>query len=616
MENNRQKNNMLKNQRFSNIYFLLALGLISLFVYTVLFSAISFIRGYPITHWQFPVAAVMMLITQYYAARELFEVKPGIIFLKCSSVLIALVILCMAFANTIYDVSFDGQWYHQETVYQLKTGWNPYYNELPVPKIPDVPKVKEIWCSGPHIPPIENPNADQEVVYIKHLSINHFAKGTEIAEAAIYALTNSIESGKAVNAMMLLASIFICLSLLYKMNLFSNRKNWMIAGLFAFNPVTLYQLTSFCVDGVMASLFVCLLGIFMLIWIDKNKFQIFLLGLMFMIAVNIKFTSLVYTLFFCSAFVLLAMIKRNWKLAKSIMLTGALSLTVGFVFIGFHPYMTNLIKHDNVFYSLTETQAEIYGITPFYLKEKNRFAKFLISYGARSFDKAADGESLSQVLKIPFNVNKRELLNASNPELEIAGFGPFFSGAGILSLILLAILTRQFYRQKDFRYGLYLLMVVTVSIFLIPDPWWARFAPQCWLFPVIVLFLCERFPLTRNKWIKPFVFISIALNIVWVLSGFLFNIVITVHINYQLAQMKLLSQPVFVEYCGYRDFRANRIRFYENKIPFIEKNVTGNYIYNVIHSNTRFESFEPLPDIPEPLLLQLNRKWDKTNWEQ
>ena len=562
--------------------------------------------------WQFPVAMVMMLITQYYASHELFKTKPKQIFLRVSGSLIGLIFLCIIFSNAFYDISYDGQWYHQETIIQLKKGWNPYHNELAVPKIPGIPDVKAVWCSGPHVDPKENKDASQDVTYIKYVSINYFSKGAEIMEAAIYALTNRIETGKAINVIMLLASLFMCLAALYKSDRWNAKKKWLIAILFTFNPVVIYQLTSFCVDGIVFAILISFAALFVFITLDKNKYTVFAFGLLILISVNIKFTCILYAGLFCLGFLCFLMIKRNWFLVKKIMLAGVISVLVGFVFIGFHPFISNLIAHNNPFHSLLETKGEIYGIIPPYLRDKNRFEKFFIASAAHSYDPGDDETSMNQVLKIPFTINKRELRNANNQELMNAGFGPFFSGALLVSVLLLCMMAFRRYEENIFRYGLLAIGFLLLSIVIMPEFWWARFAPQTWLFPCIILFLSE-YTFIQNRIIKFLLYITLSLNILWAFSGILFNVFVSAHINYQLAQLKTVSQPIFVEYCGYRDFSSNRIRFYENNIPFVERNVTGMHIYNVIHSNTRIETQEELPALPPSFLMELNSKWNNSN---
>ncbi len=208
---------MEKNQRLGNIYFLLGLGLTSLFAYTLLFCTNSFVRGHSISSWQFLLSVVMMLVTQYFASKEFFELQAKKVFLQTSGILISIIFLSIVLANIFYDISFDGQWYHQETIARLKQGWNPYLKELSVPKKPGIPDPRDAWCLGPHIDPTKNANGDEPVLYIKYVSLNYFVKGVEITQTAIYALTKKIETGKAINIICMLASLFLTVSALYKM---------------------------------------------------------------------------------------------------------------------------------------------------------------------------------------------------------------------------------------------------------------------------------------------------------------------------------------------------------------------------------------------------------------
>jgi hypothetical protein len=597
-----------KSFRIANYFFLTALGLISLIAYTLFFCALSMIRGYPISYWQFPLAAAFMLVTQFFAARYFFEKNAVSAFLRSGVLLLSISLLSLFAANSIYDTSFDGQWYHQEMISQMKNGFNPYLKVLPVPEDEPVPDSKDVWCSGP-VQPLEDTAAPGSAsVNLVYLDINHFAKGIEIVEAAIYRMTGRIETGKAVNLMVLIASFCLCLSFLYKLNQFSAVKKWLIAILASCNPVAIAQLTTYCVDGVMISVFLCLFVLFGLIVMEQNQNYMYLLGLLIMVSANIKFTSLVYAVLFCAGFLVILFIGRKRLLCKRVFYTCLLSGLLGVFFIGFHPYVTNLISTNQVFYGLPETRSEIYDITPSLFRDKNRFEKLFISLATRSDDRAAEKESVTGTLKTPFSINKQELLSANNPELKLAGFGPFFSGALLLSIIALVLIMRSAAGKMAFKNGLAAIGIILLSVFIIPDSWWARFVPQLWLVPVIILLLAEFLPVSRGKIIKFLLYAAIGLNTAWACLGIFYNIIISSHIRYQLAQLKALSRPITVEYCPYRPFKSNRLRLEENNIRYTENEAEGKYIYNIIHSNTKFATTERLPDLPKPWLMKLNEK--------
>ncbi|MBK8142070.1 MAG: hypothetical protein IPK57_14595, partial [Chitinophagaceae bacterium] len=126
-------------------------------------------------------------------------------------------------AGFFYDTSADGLVYHQETIYQLKTGWNPVNKILP-------DSVNQaIW-------------------------INHYAKGAEIPQASIYSMTNRIETGKATNIILLAGSFFLTASALSVFGRLTMRKVLLLSGLLVLNPVTINQLFTYYVDGQLACL--------------------------------------------------------------------------------------------------------------------------------------------------------------------------------------------------------------------------------------------------------------------------------------------------------------------------------------------------------------------------
>ncbi len=600
---------MERKTRISKQYFLVGLGLISLIAYTLIICAASLIRGYSISFWQFPLACVLMLVTHFFASEYLLGKKMRRFFFRTSGILLAISIASILLASVIYDVSFDGQWYHQETIDKLKTGFNPYLKLLPVPISEPIPHSRDAWCTGPDKSVNDSTDSPISFVNFKYLNLNHLSKGTEITEAAIYKLTNRIESGKAVNLIMLAGTFFLCLSLLYKIERVSPAKKWLISILACFNPVTVTQLFTYCVDGVMVSILLCLAITFCLFVLEENKYYLLALGLLITAGVNIKYTSLVYTGIFCIGFLLILMIRKDWKRFRRVFYMCSIASIFGACFVGFHPYLTNLITTNQVFDGLQETKNEIYDITPPLFRNMNRFEKFFVSLATHSDDQAADKESVGAALKIPFSVNKKDLLNANNAELKLSAFGPFFSGILLICVSLLVWMAFRFSKQAVFRYGVLGLAIILVSVFIVPEPWWARFVPQLWFFPVIVLLISECLAPLGRRILGTALYASLGINLVWSLMGIFYNLLISSHIQYQLKQIKTLSEPISVEYCAYRSFTSNRLRFIENDISFVEKKPEGPNIYNVIHSNTRFGTQDALPDLPKPFLMKLNEKF-------
>jgi len=116
----------------------------------------------------------------------------------------------------------------------------------------------------------------------------------------------------------------------------------------------------------------------------------------------------------------------------------------------------------------------------------NRFQKFAISFFSRTEAGAKESASDSnavKVFKVPFTVSKSEVLGVSKVDPRLAGWGVLFSGV-TLSALALFLVTNPW--KKNGALFLVLLMVLGTSI-LNPEFWWARYAPQISLLPVLLL---------------------------------------------------------------------------------------------------------------------------------
>jgi hypothetical protein len=585
-----------------------AFCLVNTLAFSLLFCGIGFLAGFGISAWQFPAALLLALVCNYFATNYFFGQKNKYRYLKTTGLSISLIISLIFISNFFYDISFDGQWYHQETIIQLKNKWNPVFNKLVIPVNENATSGTEVWCTGIDKPVYKGKNSGKPAFNLKFLNINHFSKGIETIEASIYALTNRIETGKSVNGIFLLASFFLALSFLYKIDHISNLWKWLLAILISFNPITLTQLLSFCVDGVMASSLLSLLVISCLLFQDSNRYYLWILASIITLSCDIKYTSLVFTAIFCLGFLITILINKNKKLFNRVLIVCVFGGMTGIFICGFHPYLTNFIREHNMFYGLKETKDEIWSITPPAYRNLNRFEKLFLSLSSHTDSYSDNNSSIADMLKIPFTVNKNELLNANDPEVKFSAFGPFFSGALLIALLIFFIALTGFYRSAVFKKELMVLVIISSTIVIMPNSWWGRNVPQCWLIPVSILFMSEFISFKYDKLLKGSLCFALGLNVIWATLAIIFNLFISVHIDYQLSQLKDLHLPVTVEYCPYRSFKSNRVRFYESDIPFLEKPVTGNYIYNIIHSNTRIETTVPLPQLPKPLLLVWSEK--------
>ena len=85
-------------------------------------------------------------------------------------------------------------------------------------------------------------------------------------------------------------------------------------------------------------------------------------------------------------------------------------------------------------------------------------------------------------LKIPFSVDKEEIEKLKIYDIRQCGFGIFWSGILLFSIILaffirkLPVKNKQIYRLT--------MAILALSVLLNPENWWARYVPQFYAIPV------------------------------------------------------------------------------------------------------------------------------------
>ncbi|MDP9042842.1 MAG: hypothetical protein M3N30_12745, partial [Bacteroidota bacterium] len=382
-----------------------------------------------------------------------------------SSGIFGIVILALFFAGMFYDISFDGQWYHQESVLQLSTNWNPVKANLEVPEAERGYSGDNDWCTGrddqiQNLHPFKNTSPN-----LKYVAINHFPKGIENAEASIYKISKHIETAKAVNGILLAATFFLSLSFLYGFTGIRAWQKWVMALIISFNPIAVTQLLSFCVDGSLACSLTCLVLTCCLLFRQVNKIHLWLMSSLILIMVNIKFTSLVFTCIIVSGLLTAQLIYQKKEDFKKVLLVSMLAGLIGVACCGFHPYLTNLINEGDVFYGLKDTSGEIRRNTPAAFLTLNRIEKLFLSLSSHTVDRL-ENNSARSIPKIPFSFNKNDIKNVNDAEVLLSGFGPFFSGALIFAFVIFVICLARSGKTAAFRQLFCLLMILCATILI------------------------------------------------------------------------------------------------------------------------------------------------------
>jgi hypothetical protein len=122
--------------------------------------------------------------------------------------------------------------------------------------------------------------------------------------------------------------------------------------------------------------------------------------------------------------------------------------------------------------------------TPHNMMGKNRF----IRLGYAVFSRPGAQPYLpgqNAVLMFPFDIGWKDFSIFYIHDVRVSGFGPFFSGALLLSIVLLFLVLIQ---KNNLRLLIILFYsAIILSLFVSPHTWWARYGPQLWLLPVVVV---------------------------------------------------------------------------------------------------------------------------------
>lgn len=374
--------------------------------------------------------------------------------------------MSLAASYALYDHSWDGRAYHQIGIYYLANGWNPVYQNMA--------DVKEL------------------APYLSHeIWVEHYMKFSEIVAACIYSVfSGNIEMGKALNFIAFFGAFFYGVSVIAK---FLRPLHAIIVSfLLSFSPVVGVQIASYYVDGLLG---LALLVVFLAI-IDREYYRAKLaqdphnkqlssylrqrsciLALALLASASIKLTGLAYAGFIGVAYLGYVLWFYGMRESKGVLITG---LVAGALIIACNanPLLTNIAKGKHPGYPLLGKE-KLDIVTPFYPKifhELNSKTRLFYSL----FSPTQNGGQ--PTLKIPFSFSKGE---RAGVDTRIAGFGPMFSGMIVLS-VLFVLLFRSTLRRREI---LALLALVLVSVLINPEAWWARYAPQLFFIPIIILAL-------------------------------------------------------------------------------------------------------------------------------
>lgn len=524
------------------------------FLFSILIiNSIGFLCKLPVLSYSIPFAGLASLIYAGLGVRFVCRVKnyqPILVFIGLVTLLILVVVISFVMSNYLLETSWDGLSYHSFAINALVNGWNPIRGQS---------------LSGNGI--VLGPTL-------------LFPKGSWIYEAAFYRSTGIFDLAKAPNFLLMFSSFFLTLAALLSLH-FRSAQALLLAGLAALNPVTVTQIHTLYVDGQLASLLVCLMALFL--W-DSRKRDQYLLGSMiwiFVLLVNVKLTGLVYALVFYGGwFGFLIFDKLHPRAWLKFMVVTGIGLLLGIGLVGFNPYITNTIYKS---WPSVQNTIAIEVNTPENLRGKSSIVKLGMSLFSRT-------QSYIEPVKIklPFRIYKQEFRELIAIDTRAGGFGPLFSG--ILLFSVPAFFFGLFSTPEDLEIAfckraiLWLLALTIISILVNPESWWARYAPQIWLIPILcVMMLGLDYSQSKlHRFFRQIVLYLVCLNLLLVISGhYYYYLPQNQLVHKQLQTLALQSQPVQVEF---GIFVGNKMRFDDLEIHYLERdNLDCSTGYSIPH---------------------------------
>lgn len=432
-------------------------------------ASLGFLAHIPITPLHLPLAFAISLI-------PLFLAKSREILLGGGAAVLGGFSLSLVLSALLYDYSWDGRAYHQIGIYYLSNGWNPVWQKMA--------DLKEL------------------APYLSHeIWVEHYLKFSEIVASSIVSAfapiapssLDTIELGKALNFIAAFGAFLYSLSVLAK---FIAPLPATIISLFAsFSPIVGVQIATYYVDGLLS----CALLVAFCAIVDREFYRrqlvdsspseisslkramfarsCILAGALLAMA-SIKLTGIAYAGFIGLGYLVYLLWFYPFKEAKPLIVLGLITGSL-ILACNANPLLTNLANGKHFGYPLLGKDKIdiIIGQQPKVFDELNSGTKLLYSLFSRTQNCTAQ---CTPQLKAPFSRLHDE---APNVDTRIAGFGAYFSGAVLLSA-LMVVLFAQGFRRKEI---LGLLVLVTGSFLINPESWWARYVPQMYFLPLLVL---------------------------------------------------------------------------------------------------------------------------------
>lgn len=501
----------------------------------VLVSSALLLTGNPLECYHIPLAAVLSALFCWWGAGQYFPQARRRMFLITSTCAAGAFVAFAVLSGLLYDTSWDGQNYHTEAILQLADGWNPFYE------------------------------APTDAIYPQLLEF--FSKGPWISATALYKLTENFEQGKAFHLLLILAAYLLCVAAFSSFRAIKRRWVFLLSALMAFNPVSITQMFTFYVDGLLSSALVITICLFILLYRQPSRVLMVTLASTIIITVNIKLSGAIYAAVLGASYGIWYLFHKRQRRAELAAWLAA-GYFIGTLMIGYNPYITQytskFLSTGNPFYpSDWKTFIHLDYNTPGNFLSMEWGEMLLTSLFSKSQATSAPSQ-----FKWPFTVTSDEILSFSAPDVRVAGFGPLFGGALLLTLgLLVTALARYWHRLMLASSLLFLLAVVLISGLLNSEAWWARYVPQLWMVPLLtILLIMSAVPRGKLYLLSRIVAVILCANQLLIALPYVINAVgQSILLTEQLLQLKNAEGKIAADF---NYFVSTEIRFQEWGIDY------------------------------------------------
>lgn len=527
------KQNILNREFLSTIFVLLGY---QIFLFSGLILIITtglFFLKIPISAFILPISFILSLILIALINKKKIKLWTFSQWVTTIVLFIAIYTISFLISKHFYDVSWDGQEYHQSAILLLTDGhWNPIFEDI------TSSSYSGIW-------------------------VQHYGKASEILASSLVIITKQIETGKIFNLLFIAGAFFLGTGTLWK---FKTMNKW-IAGLLTFvivfNPVTIYQSLSYYVDGQLLSAILAILftGVLFIKEKDSSAYLIwFMIGI---IIINLKFTGILFAGIACLVFLIYILFLKDKKIFWKTFFVCGLTGLIGILIIGFNPYVRNTLEFNHPFYPLAgENTRDIRSSqTPEDLREVGYIRRAVISL----FLLDHEGEDI--IWRTPFTTNPESLELYRYADPRTGGFGVYFMEICAFSFILLIqmILKKE---NKGLKYLLILeLTCVVVAYIMMRDAYWGRYVPVIFIAPWAIMVYSFILDNNKNRFLPRLVLFLFFVNMMIV--GSMYWTDSTEGTNNVSGILKSVKNiPVVYIYSPYGQFLNNTRRFDENNIKY------------------------------------------------